>query len=135
MNKHRGKLEAIKVCRKLLQNPYAYLNANGEFDAISPWEKKYDWIEVKVRELQRAIWNNRFDLWSKGVPDDPVMLLDPTIAARVLGFDLVVEEELGKFHETSSGSKIAGIIDRVNKKLVFLDNCHIKHSNLQLPMR
>lgn len=147
----------ISDSRRLLQNQYAYLNGDGNYEALivnqtisyhelgNPYacldgnsdsdtpilnkDKEilhnsnvkayynYSEIEQKVRELQRCIWKNRNELWPDGVPDDPVQLLDPSIAAKYIGYEFEEAEFLGEFCAKGTDKEIAGIIDHLQKRI------------------
>lgn len=134
--------ERVAASRSLLQNPCAHMENeerfSSEHQAEDAWLSrplshhtpsfssaltslpkknayKFGEIDERVRLLQRELWKNRQSLWSDNVPEDPVDALDPTIAMRILGFELKLQEGLGK-HQTSQGRiEIAGIIDGSTK--------------------
>lgn len=74
-------------------------------------------IEERVRNIQRVIWNDRDKIWFDDVPSNPVKMLDPLIAARLLGFQSEESSSLGH-HRTLNGSfEVAGLIDNKLKKI------------------
>ncbi len=143
--------------RRLLQDPYAHLNGDGDYDALivnrvvslrergNPYasldddSESYTFIsnqnkgishnsnavtrysdseiEQKVRELQQYIWGNRHKFWPNGVPDDPVKLLDPSIAAKCIGYEFEETEFLGEIRTKGTDKEIAGIIDRSQSRI------------------
>jgi len=120
----------IADSRRLLQNQYAHLNGDGDFDALILNQSKrishnsntvtrysYSKIEQKARELQQHIWANRYELWPDGVPDDLVQLLDPSIAAKYIGYEFEETEFLGEFRAKGTDKEIAGIIDHSQKRI------------------
>ncbi len=150
--------EQIRKARKRLKNPYAFLNAEGDFDVIIVQENplgqesevkhlfhpyvyiddlegsnettqkptihlasnevnSYSVIERKARDLQTKIWKARKWLWSEGVPSEPVDILDPEIAARYIGYDYELSDQLGSFQEKGNKIEVAGIIDPIVKKI------------------
>jgi Zn-dependent peptidase ImmA (M78 family) len=68
-------------------------------------------IECKAQELQVHIWQQRRRLWPEGIPC-PVDMLDPEIAANVLGVNFEYHEELGRFGFHGTRFEIAGLLDR-----------------------
>ena len=53
-------------------------------------------IEASARELQLRIWEQRGILWPNEKPK-LIDMLEPEIAAKVLGVDFEYYEELGRF--------------------------------------
>lgn len=68
-------------------------------------------IEAKAYELQSEIWRCRLELWPLGVPR-PAAMLEPEVAARVLGIEFAYYESLGRFGNRSDRFEIAGMLDR-----------------------
>lgn len=64
-------------------------------------------IEQTARELQTELWRWRGTLWP-GQDRHPVQVLDPAIAAQVLGVQFEYFDQLGRF----GGFEIAGALDR-----------------------
>jgi len=56
-------------------------------------------------------------LWPDEVPTDPVDLLDPSIALKAIGFNYSLSDSLGYFPDRGTGTKVAGYIDKSNKKV------------------
>lgn len=125
----------IRLDRKTLQNPYAYLDGEGgytdttAFDgehissdrpALSSMEGKHvrmrrrtdKQIEEEVQKLLTQLWKNRATLWEGDVPEDPVDLLDATVALHHLGYKFRLEESLGQYRNASGPIEVAGLIDR-----------------------
>jgi len=108
--------------RRLYQNPYAYL---GETDvrgharaAISPGGHRRDSdIARQVRALHLRIWKNRHRIWPEGAPADPVAMLDPEVATRLIGYDYEDAEYLGEHKTTGGAAEIAGTIDYPGKRI------------------
>lgn len=125
--------QQISASRALHQCPYGYLDGEGDFDAAPPNRQRNQaeqpsqayprkgagiaWIEQAARKLQRDIWRRRHDLWPDGVPADPVALLDPAIALRLIGFDYELADTLGQYANESGTFEVAGIIDRASKRV------------------
>lgn len=133
--------EQITAARRLYQNPYAYLDETGdkcvsdsvaaerphvatpEFPTqvfpkgVNKSKHRYSdrEIEERVTELQRSVWRNRAALWGDVVPADPVELLDPQAALRLLGYEYLLDEGLGQFHIGKGVVEVAGLIDHESK--------------------
>lgn len=75
-----------------------------------------DDIEKKARELQLQIWEERKKLWP-GKEPTLVSMLDPEIAAKVLGIDFDRYEELGRFGDGQSRYEVAGMLDRQSRRI------------------
>lgn len=73
-------------------------------------------IENKARHLQRDIWRERNRLWPHGTPK-PIDMLDPEIAARILGINFECREELGRFGARGARFEIAGLLNREAGKI------------------
>lgn len=154
----------ISASRFLLQNPYAYLDGDGDFDAVdvslkpsieqpsqheysadrirlenpyahldelrfnsaltqkrknANFNKRFDPphgspAEQKAYELLVEIWKNRSNLWPEGVPQDPIDMIDLSVAAMAIGYELENSEYLGDY---TAREKVAGVIDRVAKRI------------------
>ena len=55
-------------------------------------DKRY--VENEAYDIQRRLWRERGLLWPNGVPG-PVEMLEPAIAAQVLGVDFEYCDGLG----------------------------------------
>lgn len=110
-----GPFSALSANRRLLQDPYAHIEdieaalahqSNvRSIDATGP----HAHIAAKARELQLRIWKQRDSIWRGTVPIDPVAMLDPAIAAAVLGFAYEDVDYLG--------DEVAGLIDYSSKRI------------------
>lgn len=130
-----GVLEALaKVNSDQLLHPYAYIEDSDAYMprndqqpvpdgyvkdsyAASRISKQYSWIEEKVRDIHLDIWGKRHELWPEGVPVDPVALLDPDMASKCIGYDFHLAEFLGEVHNVGTEKEIAGVIDRIGKRI------------------
>ncbi|MGH2507428.1 MAG: ImmA/IrrE family metallo-endopeptidase [Ktedonobacteraceae bacterium] len=124
----------ITQSRLLLEDPYAYIDGNGGFDVVrrkggqaisSFWidldqlrnpdligrRVSFEKIEEITRRLQKAIWNNRKAIWGNCVPEDPVEVLDPSVAFRLIGYDFRVDDRLGQLFTAEGVVEVAGFID------------------------
>jgi len=156
-------LDSISESRRLLQNPYAYLNDVGGFSALQHYveaEKKqisvsrrnqgnpyayldefggfsadvhFDWshevslkkkgrysfdeIEHRVRVLQLKMWQSKSQIWAGVAPSNPIDILDPTIALKLIGYNADLDETLGQFHSDGKLLEVAGIIDSELKQV------------------
>jgi len=129
----------IHATRKLLQNPYAYLNDLGEFDVLAriitgtlkdhenPWRcedheinstlrvrKPYQnrEIEAIARKIQLQLWTDRHRLFPKKTTDIlPVEVLDPEVAINQLGYSVETVGTLGDFSFEEGFYEVAGAIN------------------------
>ena len=134
--------EGIAASRQLLGNPYAYLGEGGKFDAFpvaahaqtqamralpedlvrkystqevaAPAKPKYSVIEIeqRARSLQAELWRDRDRIWPIATPTNPINVLDPFTALRLLGYDCELEETLGQFQSEGKQVEVAGTIDK-----------------------
>lgn len=133
--------DKIAASRRLLQDPYAYLDDLGGFSAAEDSahgqpgashaipqqaEGRYSFlianertkgrhsnaeIEATALDLQRRMWQERDQIWPDGAPSDPIGILDPSIAFKLLGYDFDIEETLGQFFMDGKQIEVAGSID------------------------
>jgi IrrE N-terminal-like domain len=138
--------DSITASRQLLQDPYAYLSGNGEFDALptashsqAPIEhglsqdlihkysaqaantqikSRYSVIEIeyRARSLQASLWQDRNRIWPNATPTNPINVLDPIIALRLLGYDCELDETLGQFHSDGKLVEIAGTLNKSTRQ-------------------
>ena len=125
----------IRNSRKLLQNPYAYLDGDGEFVEIARQlgvltektsllsvhhllgdrEKggSFSKREIKVvaRELHKRMWAQRAAIWPDRKDLAPIDILDPSVALQILGYRVDVHESLGQYESGGQMFEIAGTID------------------------
>ena len=116
----------ISADRLLLENQHAHVDGEGMFSALLPENtstsssridrqpsngRRHDRIERAARDLQLLIWRHREELYPAGVPTDPVDLLDPAIAARMMGYSY---EEVAGFGRSARNidMEVAGELDR-----------------------
>ncbi len=126
----------ISSSRELLQNPYAYLDGAGNFSALAnpnsgksvkvaaraPSDSKTisysdSAIEAKVKEIHELIWRNKDSIWDGAVPSDPVDMLDPAVALKLIGYDYQLADGLGQYRSASGMLEVAGLIDRSSKSV------------------
>lgn len=137
----------IAESRRLLQNPYAYLNEIGNFSAaedsshirsdafrVLPQQaegkyasllrnkrksRRYSGaeIEAKAIDLQRRMWQDRTQIWLDAVPPNPIDMLDPAIAFRLIGYDYDLDETLGQYYSDGRQIEVAGTIDDSRKQV------------------
>lgn len=131
----------ISISRELLQNPYAYLDGAGNFSALanpnsgksiksairegaasrsSPSRSKTitysdNAIEAKVKEIHELIWRDKESIWIGAVPVDPVDMLDPSVALRLIGYEYQLADGLGQYRGTGGLLEVAGLIDRSSR--------------------
>lgn len=107
--------EQISANRLLLKNQYAFDDGTSHLSAKLPSGSSnrsygsekiqspkpnglgYRGIEQAARNLQKTIWRRRRELWPDGVPNDPVELLEPSIALGFIGFEFNMVDTLGQY--------------------------------------
>lgn len=125
----------LSASRKVLEDPYAYLDGNGGFSAgiaeaaaitrsndagskgahaapANNQKRRYNdaEIEAKAIALQRRLWRERDQLWEGAPPTNPIEVLDIRKALGLVGYDLVFESGLG--NDPRTHIEVAGLIDR-----------------------
>lgn len=84
--------------------------------------KSYKDLEGAVRDIHKQIWTTKKAHNLNQKPIDPIALLDPTIALKMLNYEVIVHGALGQIESSDrSVTNVAGIIDRVGRK-VFLSS-------------
>ena len=125
----------VHEARRLLQNPYAYLDGNGAYteypqddqsdesnvpliaiEKINPSKsegRRYhrNTIENIARTLQKEMWTVRKDLIPSRAEVSPMGILDPSLALQTLGYNTVIDESLGQYSRNGELFEVAGIID------------------------
>lgn len=114
-------LERISEDRRVLGNPYAFLDGEGRFSVVPnliPVRKtSYSDTEVQqsARLLQILMWKNRTQLGFSPVAT-PLEVLRPDIALSLLGFQVEIEETLGRFRDDGNREiEVAGVFDSDNQ--------------------
>ena len=77
-------------------------------------------LESAVHGLHARIWRARGTLWAADTMPAPVQMLEPAVAARLLGIEFEVHDELGSRFCGGGGAarfEIAGLLDRQAKKI------------------
>ena len=73
-------------------------------------------IESVAWDLQVQIWKDRWALWPDG-PPEPIEMLDPEIAAKILEIHYERHEELPLISRRDSRTEVAGLVDRQARKI------------------
>jgi Zn-dependent peptidase ImmA (M78 family) len=125
----------LSTSRKVLEDPYAYLDGDGGFSAASSdgvatthldapetssirprsvdnTKRRYSDAEIEAvaTVLQRRLWRERDQLWNGTPPTNPLEVLDIRKALGLAGYELTYEDGLG--HDPRSHIEVAGLIDR-----------------------
>lgn len=119
----------INKSRALLQDPYAYLNGEGEFEALLPPQRplidaaqvmkgysrgrpfpKRD-LELIARTLHRLMWLQRAELLG-AVDIEPARIVDPGLALKAIGYRFTEYETLGEHAAGKDSYEVAGLMDR-----------------------
>jgi hypothetical protein len=129
--------EEITADRLRLQNQYAHLDdkghlsaarapTSGNLPAVLPSlagryaslrnKRKnrrhlYTEIEAKASEVQRLLWQHRNEIWTTGVPSNPIDMLDAGVAFQLVGFDYHIADGLGHYFVGNRQIEAAGFID------------------------
>jgi hypothetical protein len=122
----------IRSSRILLENQFAHLNGEGEYDAVvSPPCRKSVLIdrvqllrgrrkgrafarkdiEEIVRNLQKELWRHRSEIIESADDIDPLQLLDPMLALSALGYSVDIRDSLGQHSAGKDSFEVAGIVD------------------------
>jgi IrrE N-terminal-like domain len=137
----------ILESRQLLQNPYAYLNDRGGYDAIlndsgsisdfplftllecnrggsltnenNQKDIRFSHAEIEqtANELLNKMWKHKSQIWFSDVPVDPMGMRDPLVALRFIGYDYELSESLGQFSKGGKLMEVAGIVDSSSKQV------------------
>ncbi|WP_197056466.1 MULTISPECIES: ImmA/IrrE family metallo-endopeptidase [Luteibacter] len=127
--------EQLSASRKVLEDPYAYLDGDGGLSAGVNDSEDVLWlsqtpskgvgntssdiqkrrygdaeIEAKAIALQRRLWLERDQLWEGAAPTNPLDVLDIRKALHLSGYQLIFESGLG--HDPRTQIEVAGLIDR-----------------------
>lgn len=133
----RNIVERIHQSRAALRNPYAYLNGEGQYEALvreSAVAALIDMtrvlngrrrgrafprreIERIVRNLHTEMWQRRAELFPSGDDVEPMQILDPELALRSLGYNVIMRESLGQHAAGRDSFEVAGIIDKSNDRV------------------
>lgn len=128
--------ELISRSRADLQNPYAYLNGEGEYEALvrertataalidkarvlNGWRRGRAFtrpeIERVARNLHTEMWLRRAEIFPSVDEVDPLQILDPELALRSLGYTVVIRDSLGQHSAGRDSFEVAGIVDNSNE--------------------
>lgn len=134
----RNIAQRIRRSRADLQNPYAYLNSEGGYDALVRGRagitalidmahvlkgrsrgRAFPRLEIEriVRNLHAEMWLRRAEIFQSADEVDPLQILDPEIALRSLGYTVVIRESLGQHLAGRDSFEVAGIVDNSNEKV------------------
>lgn len=132
-------IEQIMLSRRILEDPYAHIGGDGQFDAEPPIHKTAPDLESReqtkppsqrrrengdiehvARKLQIDLWKRREELLGRSNVD-PLDLLDPVLALRHIGFAVEDTSGLGQFRSGNQLVEVAGQIHG-DKRLVQLSS-------------
>lgn len=69
-------------------------------------------IEERAAAVQTLVWRKRLEIWvDEAVPPDPVDMLTPDIALRLLGYTVEEPESLGTFRHATGSFEVAGLLE------------------------
>jgi hypothetical protein len=120
-----------------LKNPYAYLNGDGEYEALVPDKAVIALIDMTrvlnghrrgraltrpaiqriVRNLHTEMWQRRAELFPSEDEVDPLQILQPELALRSLGYRVDIRESLGQHAAGKDSFEVAGIVDNANERV------------------
>ena len=127
--------EQIHRDRVVHQNPYRHVTGDGEFQALlpeghpavdvplqlnsaqlrggKPLEAEFSMEEIEevARKLQNKLWRHRNEIWEEDVPEDPIDVLDPSLALETVGYVCVKATSLGHIDDENGEFKVAATIE------------------------
>ncbi len=115
--------DVIRASRRLLQDPYAYLDENGGFSAlrnsikVSRKKLSSKEIEAIVINIQRRLWAERRSNSPNKVIPNPIDTLDPIAAAKLYGFELDFVNDLGFYADRAEKVAVAGQLNRSEQSI------------------
>lgn len=124
-----SKKHRISESRRKFQNPYAHLDeidgfsAEGYFDAsretTAQKKESYTLIEIeqRARNIQLRMWQGRVQIWPGVAPSNPIDILDPNVALKLIGYESDLDETLGQFRSGGKLIEVAGTIDSYLKQV------------------
>ena len=134
--------DSMSASHRLLQEPYANLSVDGNSGALpatshshahaahglpqdlihkfaaqeaaTTIKPRYSVIEIeqRARSLQASLWHDRDQIWPVATPTNPINVLDPFVALRLLGYDCELDETLGQFDSDGKTVEVAGNLDK-----------------------
>lgn len=128
----RNIADLIRRSRADLQNPYAYLNGEGEYEArvrektvtaaliekarVLKGQRRgraftRPEIERIARNLHTEMWLRRAEIFPSVAEVDPLQILDPELALRCLGYTVAIRDSLGQHSAGRDSFEVAGIVD------------------------
>lgn len=128
MNELKPKDEVVVKNRLLFRNPYALLDGDGNFGYASAAfqdpdrgnrhsRHRLEEIEACATSIQEILHKNREKIWSRGIPDDEIKLLDPIVAIELLGYAVDYTNSLDQYSTAEKATEVAAIIDQSRKFL------------------
>jgi Zn-dependent peptidase ImmA (M78 family) len=126
------------LSRAVLENPYAYLDSEGGYDAfanrrartIALIDKDHllggrmrgrafprHEIEEIARNLHIEMWRRRVAIFRTPEDVGPMQILDPVLALESLGYEVVVHESLGQYWAGRASFEVAGVVDNSKEKV------------------
>lgn len=128
--------QRIRQSRADLENPYAYLNGEGEYEARARARtvptalidmarvldgrrrgRAFTRSDIRriVRNLHTEMWLRRAEIFPSEEEVDPMQILDPELALRSLGYAVATRESLGQHAAGRDSFEVAGIVDNSNE--------------------
>lgn len=134
----RRTIELIHWSRTTLQNPYAYLDGEGAYDALLPERPRipaivqmgkvldgrdrrraFSRLEIEriVRNLHTEMWLQRMQIFQSDREVDPMWIVDPELALRTLGYSVNTKDSLGQHMAGRDSFEVAGVVDKTGMKV------------------
>ena len=118
----------IRERRRLLQNPYAFLGPDGEYDAVPRIQVAVPHIQIDrrrtrndiepiVRDFLQNMWRDRTYLFPEHNSLRPHEILDPLVALNYIGYSTEIVESLGRHTSNGEHFEVAGTIDSSEQKV------------------
>lgn len=116
-------LEEIIASRKILQDPYAYIDDQGNkvgirasmSDTRNANTINFDVISDKGTEIKAHVKELQMSLWRKRKTKNPFDVLNPKLALKFLGYEIEEYETLGNHKFNGFEYEVAGSIDNTQK--------------------
>lgn len=109
---------ALKRMLKLRAEDVAALTALDPQDLIAALsegtKRRYANAEIEERAsaVQALVWRKRLEIWvDDPLPEDPVDMLNPDIALRLLGYSFDMPDSLGTFRHGAGSFEVAGLLE------------------------
>ncbi len=116
-------LEEVIASRKLLQDPYAYIDDQGNkvgirasmIDTKNTNTVNFNVISDKEMEIKAHVKELQISLWREQKTKNPFDILSPELALNFLGYEVEEYETLGNYKFNGFEYEVAGSIDNTQR--------------------